>query len=72
MPPLALDSMASFENGGGMTKNSLLRRLSRRASERGRSAETFWTPRDLYGLEDRDATRAGSDLLAARDRSSWT
>jgi hypothetical protein len=55
-----------------MTKNSLLRRLSRHHAGRRRSAESFWTPRDLYGIEDRDAIRAGSDLLAARDRSSWT
>jgi hypothetical protein len=55
-----------------MTKKSLLRRWSRHHAARRRTAESYWNPRDLYGLEDRDAVRAGADLLAARDRSSWT
>jgi len=55
-----------------MTKNSLRHRWSHRRAAQRRSAESFWTPRDLYGLDDRDAARAGADLLAARDRSSWT
>jgi hypothetical protein len=55
-----------------MTKNSLLRRWSNHRTARRRSAESYWMPANIYGLEDRDAARAGADLLAARDRSSWT
>ncbi len=55
-----------------MTKNSLIHRWSHRSRRPRRSSESYWMPRDLAWIEDRDAIRAGSDLLAARDRSSWT
>jgi hypothetical protein len=55
-----------------MTRNSLLRRWSRYRESSRRNTESYWQPRNLGWLEDRDAMRGHADLLAARDRSSWT
>jgi len=55
-----------------MTKNSLLRRWSHYRESSRRNSESYWQPKNLDSLEDRDAMRGHTDLLAARDRSSWT
>ena len=55
-----------------MTKKPLRRHWFRFRDSSRRNSESYWQPRNLGSLEDRDAMRSHTDLLAARDRSSWT
>lgn len=55
-----------------MTTHSLRRRWSHYRESSRRKAESYWQPSNLAALDDRDAIRGRADLLAARDRSSWT